>query len=233
MTPLFHMLANPDVAYVLFVVGLFGLLTEVCHPGGLAPGVAGLACLVLAAIAFTALPVSLLGVFLLVAAVGLFALDATVAGHGGLALLGLGGFVVGSLTLYGGRPGGGVEVSWPLVAALTLAAGGGAAFLIRTAVAMHRLPPIGGAQRLLGATGVVVSALGPVGAVRVGGELWSARLCTPEPARGVVLASGLDPVGTPGAGESVIAPPGSLVRVVGRRGLTLEVELLEQAEHAA
>jgi len=233
------MLANPDIAYVLFVVGLFGLLTEICHPGGLAPGVAGGECVVLAAIAFTVLPVNLLGVLLLVAAVGLFALDATLAGHGGFVLLGLGGFVAGSLLLYGGgQPGSAAAaVSLPLVLVITVAAAAGATFLVRTALAMHRLPPIGGAHRLLGATGTVATALGPVGAVRVGGELWTARLYEPAAPRGAapLLADGAASDGAPAASAArpAAVPPGSLVRVVGRRGLTLEVELLERAEPAA
>ena len=187
-------------------IGMFAVLIELFHPGALLPGVSGVVCLVLSFIGFAALPMNWGGIVLLLAAAALFILDLKAAAHGGLTIAGLICFVLGSLLLYSPPPGPPsptlpeVSVALP---ALLAAAGLGAAFslvVVRTALRMAGRPSIVGFQGLSGATGVARSQLDPDGTVAVRGQVWSAH------SRGGRLE------------------PGRAVRVVGRKGLVLDVE---------
>ena len=213
MAPILQALADPTLAYALFVVGCCALLTEAAHPGAFLPGISGAICLLLALIGLTLLPVNWLSLLLIVVALSLFALDVKLTTHGGLTVAGLAAFAAGSLTLYD-APGSHVSVAvpLPLIVVLMLAGAALTTFLVRAAMNVHHRPSVNGPQRLLGMTGVVTTALAPGGVVRVGGELWSAQLC------------------------DAFAPallPGQPVRIVGRRGLTLEVEPVVSAGGSA
>lgn len=237
--PLVHALASPNVAYLLFITGCYGLLVEFFHPGGIFPGLSGGICLALAILAFSVLPMHPVGAVLLVAAIGLFVLDAYVAGHGGFTLIGAAAFLAGSLLLYGGTGGGSRgAVALPLALGITAAATVLGAIIIRAAVSIRGMPPLSDTRLLLGTTGIVASPLQPLGTVRVGGALWSARLCVgaqgPRQRFRSAAVSGLAAV-VPGGhdlpwlgqrGTGVL--PGQEVRIVGRRGLILEVEPLDE-----
>lgn len=204
MAPIMQALADPTLAYALFVVGCCALLVELSHPGALVPGISGAVCLLLALTGFALLPVNWLCLPLIVAALALFALDVKLTAHGGLTVAGLAAFAAGSLLLYA-VPGSktSAAVSLPLLIMLMVIGAGLTTFLVRAAVRIKRVPSLIGPQRLLGRTGIATTALQPGGVVRVGGELWSAELCE-----------------VPGP----ILQAGQQVRIVGRRGLTLEVE---------
>ncbi|MDQ6674975.1 MAG: hypothetical protein M3069_30275, partial [Chloroflexota bacterium] len=200
-----HRLMDPTTAYLLFVLGLYAVFVELAHPGSLLPGATGLVCLTLASGAFAMLPTNWLGVMVLVAAVGLMALELKAATHGALVLSGVVCLVVGSVLLYA-APGsllpdqGDITVA---PAVLIGAAGTGlivGLLLARIARRIHSLPPILSLEQLIGTRGVSRSVLDPEGVVHAGGQLWSARL------RGGRLESG-EPI-----------------RVVARHGLVLEVE---------
>jgi membrane-bound serine protease (ClpP class) len=203
MTPIIQALADPTLAYALFVVGCCALLVELSHPGALVPGISGAVCLLLALTGFALLPVNWLCLPLIVAALGLFALDVKLTAHGGLTVAGLAAFAAGSLLLYAVPGNKTAAVSVPLLIVLMLIGGGLTTFLVRAAVHVRRVPSMIGPQRLLGRTGIATTALQPGGVIRVAGELWSAEVCaTPAP----------------------VLQAGQQVRIVGRRGLTLEVE---------
>lgn len=199
---------DPTIAYLLMTIGFFAILIELFHPGALLPGVSGVVCLVLSFVGFAALPMNWGGVVLILAAAALFVLDIKAAAHGGLTVAGLICFIAGSLLLY--SPPGPIsptlpEVSVPLPA-LIAAAGVGLAFslvVVRTAMRMAGRPSMTGAQRLNGATGVSRTPLTPGGTVNVAGQVWSAR-----------LRSGRIDAGRP-------------IRVLGRKGLVLDVEATE------
>jgi len=206
----FQKLFDPNVAYLLLTVGFYALVIELFHPGALVPGVTGVVCLVLAFVAFAALPMNWGGVLLILAAVALLILDLKAAAHGGLSIAGLVCFVLGSVLLY--SPPGPPSPTLPDVAVappVLLAAAAGGALLsllvIGTAIRIAGRGPLTGPERLSGALGVTRSALDPHGSVRVGGQVWSARLRS----------------GTLGPGEPV--------RVLGRTGLTLEVAPADDA----
>ena len=204
----FQRVFDPNVAYLLLTIGFYALVIELFHPGALVPGVTGVVCVVLAFVAFAALPMNWGGVLLILAAVGLFILDIKAAAHGGLTAAGLVCFVLGSMLLY--SPLGPRSPTLPEVSVspvVLVAAAATAALLslvvIGTALRVSRRGPLSGVERLSGALGVTRSTLDPLGTVHVGGQVWSARLRS----------------GTLGAGEPV--------RVLARQGLTLEVEPAE------
>lgn len=224
-------LADPTLAYALFVVGCCALLTELFHPGALVPGISGGVCLLLAFIGLVLLPVNWFSLLLIVAALSLFTLDVKLTTHGGLTVVGLAAFAAGSLTLYG-MPGSHAPqaLPLPLIVALTAGGAGLSTFIVRAALHTKHMPFLNGPQRLLGRTGTVATALAPTGTVRVAGELWSAQLS--ETPRSMVVAGRL-PLGAVSrprphalcADPATLAlAPGQAVRIIGRRGLILEVE---------
>src|SRR5690606_18047016 len=92
---LVHWLANPSVAYILFLIGGLGIAIEVAHPGGIAPGLVGAICVILAMIAFSSLPIRAGGILLILIGIAMIIAELFVAsgllGAGGVALLVLGG----------------------------------------------------------------------------------------------------------------------------------------------
>jgi membrane-bound serine protease (ClpP class) len=232
MALILQTLADPTLAYALFIVGCCAVMTELFHPGAFIPGVSGGICLLLAFVGFLLLPVNWASLALIVAALALFTLDVHFTAHGGLTVVGLAAFAAGSLTLYG-LPGGHspVAVPLPVIVGLTLVGTGVSTFVVRAALHTRHLPTVNGPQRLLGRTGTVTTTLDPTGTVRVAGELWSARLCTSRPVRtlragptapDVSISERQDDALT--APSTVALAPGQPVRIVGRRGLILEVE---------
>lgn len=197
-------LFDPNIAYLLLTIGFFALVIELFHPGALVPGVTGVVCLVLAFAASAVLPLNWGGVVLIVLALTLFVLDLKAAAHGALTIAGVAAFVVGSLLLYS-PPGPrsptlpDVAVATPLLIGMGAAAALTSLLIVGAAVRQAVRPALTSSDHLVGAAGTVQTALNPSGTVQVAGQLWSAH--------------------TPGAGVGA----GEFVRVLARRGLTLEV----------
>jgi membrane-bound serine protease (ClpP class) len=202
--PLFPVLADPNVAYLLFIVGIIGLVGEFHHPGTLFPGIVGAVALVLALLGFSALGVNWIGVALVVLAAGLFVAEAHMPRFGLFALGGIVAFVAGSLLLFtpllGPAPStSGRYVSPWLIALGTLAVSAYVLIIVRAVLRTRHLPTRSGSEALLGQDGVATSNLTLRGTVRVGGEDWSA----------------IADVGPIEAGETV--------EVIGVEGITLRV----------
>ena len=177
--PLVSVLADPNVAYLLFILGIIGVVGELHHPGTLLPGIVGAVALVLALLGFSALGVNWIGVALVVVAAGLFVAEAHTPGVGLFALGGLLAFVVGSLLLFlpllGAVPtASGRYVSPWLIALGTLAVSSYVLVVVRAVLRTRHLPTRSGREALLGQEGVATSDLTLRGTVRVGGEDWSA-----------------------------------------------------------
>jgi membrane-bound serine protease (ClpP class) len=173
------LLSDPNVAFLLFVVGLAGILVELVHPTILG-GVVGALCLVLAFIGFGGLPLNVAGLILLAFGMVLFALESQISTHGILAIGGLAAFVIGASILYvppaSTVPAPAVATPVILVTAAGFALLMGA--IIYAALRIRRLP----AQRegvgttpKPGSTGTVQAPLVPLGTVFLAGETWSAR----------------------------------------------------------
>lgn len=192
-------IAHPLVAYVLLLVGVYGLFFELANPGMALPGVLGGICLLLALFAFQVLPVNATGLALLLLGLIFMIAEAFVPSFGALGLGGIAAFVAGSLLLWD-ETGPGYEISLGLVLGFALAS---ATVLIGLATLILRQrsrPVVSGAEALLGATGTVLG--GNSNRAWIHGESWQIRADRP-------------------------LRPGERVRVEGRDGLTLFVQPLD------
>lgn len=172
---LLQLLVNPTVSYLLLIVGMMGLAIELFAGGGLiAPGVLGALSLLLGAYGTALLPVTLVGIVLLVAGVALIVAEAHLPTHGLLGAAGVGALVVSGLLLYDTDTDA-IGVSVPVVVATGLLLGGFIAFAVQRAVAANREQPKTGWEELIGEVGEVRVPLAPVGQVFIEGALWRAR----------------------------------------------------------
>lgn len=202
-----NLIIDPNVAYLLFVIGLYGVIAEIAAPGVTVPGLIGFASLALALYAFSNLPVAWSGAGIMVVAAALLLAETQVASHGLLALGGVVTFVAGSIFLF--RPTAGAPFGAPatlnpwLIALLGIGSAALFGWLVKQGLATLRQPQVNdlpGAGEV-GIAGQVVDARGTV---HLRGQTWSAEW----------------PPGT--------VQPGERVRVVGRRGLRLLVEPLPE-----
>jgi membrane-bound serine protease (ClpP class) len=172
---LLQILVNPTVAYLLLIAGLMGLAIELFAGGGLiAPGVLGALSLLLGAYGTALLPVTFVGVLLLVAGIALIVAEAHLPTHGVLGAAGVGALVVSGLLLFD-TDSDALEVSVPVVIVTGLVLGGLIAFAVQKALQANRTQAMTGWEELLGAVGEVRVPLSPVGQVFVEGALWRAR----------------------------------------------------------
>jgi membrane-bound serine protease (ClpP class) len=184
-----HLLTDPNIAFVLFVIGLAGLVLELVHPTIVA-GIAGGLSLILAFIGFGSLPLNLAGLLLVAFGMFLFAIETQITSHGLLTVGGLVAFVMGASVLYTpphgdpARPL--VTVAVPVIVTAAIGMAGFAAGIAWAALRIRRMAsPAGtvGTPVPLGSAGVVQAPLAPLGTVHLAGETWSART-----ADGTVLA---------------------------------------------
>jgi membrane-bound serine protease (ClpP class) len=173
-------IVEPDVVFVLLILGVLGLYTEFTHPGVVAPGVIGGICLVLALYALNFLPVNLAGLFLILLALAFFIIEAKMPSHGVLAAGGVVSMFLGAIFLIRSplTPGG---VSFGVALAGTIPFAVLAVFLMRLVLRSRTWKTTTGKEELIGAHGIVMSALqaGTEGMIRVHGELWRARSAQP------------------------------------------------------
>jgi len=181
-------IVEPDVFFVLLILGVLGLYTEFTHPGVIAPGVIGGICLILALYAMHFLPVNLAGLFLIGLSLAFFILEAKAPSHGVLAFGGVVSMFLGAVFLIRSPlTSGGVSIGVALAGTLPFAIL--AVVLMRLVLRSRRWKTTTGKEELIGAQGVAVAPLtaGAEGMVRVHGELWRAESSSPvqegEPVR--------------------------------------------------
>jgi membrane-bound serine protease (ClpP class) len=165
-------LADPNVAYLLMLIGFYGILFELQSPGAILPGVVGGIALILAFFALSTLPVNFAGVALIVLAIVFFVAEVKIASHGLLAAGGVIALLLGSLFLFHGE---GVRVSWGVIGGGTLVTTLFFLVVVAAGVRAQRLRVQSGAEGMRGSVGVVVERLAPTGRVRLSGVLWNAR----------------------------------------------------------
>lgn len=175
---LLQVLANPNIAYILMMLGLYGLLFEITHPGGWVPGVTGAICLILAFYALHQLPTNYAGLAFIVLAILLFLAEVKVTSYGLLTVAGLACLVFGSLILIDSSAEFlqiSLSVIVPVVAATALVA-----ILLGTlAVRSMRSRVSVGIESMIGRTAVVDRPLAPHGTVTIDGEIWNAIAAAP------------------------------------------------------
>jgi membrane-bound serine protease (ClpP class) len=175
-------IVEPDIFFLLLILGALGLYTEFTHPGVIAPGVIGGICLVLALYDMHFLPVNLAGLFLIALAMAFFILEAKAPSHGVLALGGIVSMFLGALFLIRSPlTAGGVSLGVALAA--TLPFGVITVVLMRLVIRSRKWKTATGSEELIGLTGTVTGELkaGAEGMVRVHGELWRAVSSQPVP----------------------------------------------------
>ena len=172
------LIAEPNVAYILMMLGFYGMLFELQNPGSLLPGIVGGICLILAFLAFSVLPVNYAGVALILLAVVFFLAEVKVASHGLLSAGGVLALVLGSLILFDTQATG-LRLSWSVIAAAALTTTGFFAFVVTAGLRAQARRVATGRQGLVGRSAVAVERLDPRGRVRIGDELWNAVSSTP------------------------------------------------------
>jgi membrane-bound serine protease (ClpP class) len=173
-------IVEPDVFFVLLILGVLGLYTEFTHPGVIAPGVIGGICLILALYAMNFLPVNLAGLFLIALALAFFILEAKAPSHGILAFGGVVSMFLGAIFLIRSPlTSGGVSIGVALAGTLPFAVL--AVVLMRLVLRSRQWKTATGKEELIGAPGVAVAPLsaGSEGMIRVHGELWRAESSRP------------------------------------------------------
>ncbi|PYO23592.1 MAG: serine protease [Candidatus Rokuibacteriota bacterium] len=166
-------ITDPNVAYVLMMLGTLGLIFELSTPGAILPGVIGGISLILAFFAFQSLPINFAGLLLILFAIVLFIAEVKVTSHGVLAIGGIVSMALGSLMLYD-APEVGFRVSWRVMAPTVALTAGFFLFALTLGVRAFRRRPLLGVSGLVGQSGVARGALEPEGQVSVHGEIWRA-----------------------------------------------------------
>lgn len=195
---LLAIITNPNIAYILMLLGIYGLFFELANPGYVLPGVIGGISLLLALYALQVLPVNYAGVGLMFLGVALMVGELFMPSFGILGIGGLVSFVMGSILLFD-RESGNLAVSLPLITAVSVLSAGFFLIVIRSLYASRQRPVVTGAEELIGATGTVAADFSGAGIIHIHGEQWNARSETPMRS-------------------------GDSARVIGRDGLTLLIE---------
>lgn len=172
-TTLLKYIADPNIAFILMMIGLAGIYFELAHPGVVLPGVIGALCLLLAFFAFQTLPINYIGVLLILLAFVFFILEFKIASYGLLSLAGVASLFLGAIMLFRGE-GGGMDISWgvliPTVLTVSLFFIAVAGIVFRS----HLQRAMTGTAGMVGELGVTVTALSPEGQVFIHGEYWHA-----------------------------------------------------------
>ena len=196
---LLAVVTDPNVAFILLMIGIYGIIFEFWSPGLAGPGLVGVICLIVGLMALSVMPLNFAGVALLLAGLAMLGIEAFTPGFGVLGLGGVAAFIVGGLFLF--DPSGAdidFAVGWPVLLAAALTNALLIVGVLGMALRTRRRAVVTGSEQMIGLEGEVLDWHDGRGRIRVHGEIWSARA--------------EDPVA-----------PGTRVRVGRRDGLTLHV----------
>ena len=197
-TELLAIATNPNVALILMLIGVYGLLFEFLNPGAVAPGLIGAISLFVALYALHLLPINYAGAALVLLGIGLMVAEAHIGAFGVIGVGGIIAFVIGAIMMFpSGTPG--FELSPMVVAATVIVTASLFLLVLAMLLRSRKRLVITGKEALLGAEGEAVAWRGEAGRVRIRGEIWRARASKP-------------------------LKPGTRVKVVDRDGLVLIVE---------
>lgn len=200
-TKVLKTISNPNIAYILLLIGLAGLYFEFSHPGAIFPGVLGGISLVLAFFALQTLPVNYAGILLIILAIIFFIMEMKITSYGLLSVAGVISLLLGSIMLFDSEDPG-LRVSWHVLIPTIVVISGFFVFVAGLVFRAQVLTPRTGADGIIGQVGVVKKALTPDGKILIRGELWNAAAKVP-------------------------IPEGARVRVLSLENLVLEVEPLD------
>ena len=192
------LITDPNIAYILLMLGMLGLFFELANPGVILPGIIGGISLILAFFAFQSLPLNFAGLLLILFGIVLLIAEIKVVSHGVLTIGGVIAILLGSVMLID-TPEVSLRVSWMVIVPVVAATTGIFVFAVSAGIRAQLRRPATGSEGLVGEVGVARTSLDPEGQVFVRGEIWRA----------------VSAAGAIGEGERV--------RVVGLNGLTLRV----------
>lgn len=181
-------LSNPNIAYLLMMLGIIGIFFEISQPGVVLPGAIGAISILLALFAFSSLPINYIGVLLILLAVVLFILEVKVISYGMLSVGGIIAMALGSLMLIdSSEPY--LQISRAVIAATVAVSAGFIIFATSMIIRTQRRPPISGQEGMIGKVGEALEPIHTSGRVFVHGENWQA--CSDRP---ITTGSGIEVV---------------------------------------
>ncbi|MGN6604872.1 MAG: NfeD family protein [Ginsengibacter sp.] len=199
-------LSDPNISYILMMLGFYGLLFELFSPGAIFPGIVGVICLIFAFYSMSSMPVNYAGLALIIFGIILYILEIKIVSHGMLAVGGTASVLLGSLTLFRSSPVQNfVSLSWSVIFSVTAVSALFFLFLISMGVRAQKAKPVLGDNSMIGKIALTAGDLDLQGQVKLMGETWNA----------ISLA------GKIAANEKVV------IREI--KGLTLYVEPLNQS----
>jgi len=172
---LLNILSDPNIAYILLMLGFYGLMFELYNPGSILPGIVGVICLVLAFYSLNTLPINYAGLALILFALLLFILEIKIVSHGVLAIGGIVSLLLGSMMLIRRDSGAIGQISWTVIISTTVVTTLFFLFVIGMGLKAQRLKPVTGSESMIGETGEAKEELNPLGMVFLHGELWQAE----------------------------------------------------------
>ena len=188
---LLAVITDPNVAYILMLIGIYGLFFEFANPGFVLPGVAGAISLLLALYAFQILPVNYAGLALLSLGIIFMLAEAFMPSFGALGIGGVIAFVVGSIILFDVE-GTGYAVSLPLIFGLSFVTAGFFLFIVGAAIKARQRPVVSGEEEMLHMVGEVIEDFEGKGRIRIHGEVWLAEAAVPLSRVNKVLVVAVD-----------------------------------------
>ncbi len=177
-TKLLELITDPNIAFILMLVGIYGLIIEFFNPGAVLPGLIGAISLLVALYALAFVPINYAGAALVIVGIGLMIAEVHIGAFGALGVGGIAAFVIGALMMFPAHTPG-LSLSTGIVVGTAV---GSAALLLGALAALVRArwrPVVTGGEALIGAEGEAVSWDGEEGRVRVEGEIWRARAGSP------------------------------------------------------
>ncbi len=175
-TKILTVITDPNIAYILMLLGIYGLIYELANPGFILPGIVGTICLLLALYTFQILPINYAGLALIVLGITFLIAEAFVPSFGALGIGGLIAFVVGSFILLDEE---GMRVSLFLIGSTAFVSAGFILWVMSRLFTMRRKKVITGAEEMIGITGEAMEDFTGQGRVWVHGESWQAKSSAP------------------------------------------------------
>lgn len=169
-------LSDPNIAYMLMMIGFFGILFELFNPGAIFPGIAGVIALIFAFYAMSNMPVNYAGLSLIVFGIILFLLEIKIISHGLLTIGGIVSILLGSLFLFRNTPAENfASVSYTVIIATTAVTTLFFLFVVGMGLKAQRAKSAIGLETFIGKTGEVINELAPKGTIKINGEIWKAE----------------------------------------------------------
>jgi membrane-bound serine protease (ClpP class) len=171
-------ITDPNIAYILMLIAMYGIFFELANPGMVLPGVAGVISLLLVLYAFQLMPINYAGLLLILFGVGFMIFEVYVSSFGVIGIGGIIAFIIGSIMLFDMHDAN-YHLSWTLIATMSIISIAFIFMMLSLAIKSHKRKIVTGQEGLIGSQGIVLSVMNEQIVVRVAGEIWEARSTKP------------------------------------------------------